>query len=447
MDRRSISVIGSGISGLSAAWLLSHRHRVVMFERDGRPGGHSNTVEVDTSDGPVAVDTGFIVYNPSAYPNLTALFDHLGVATAASDMGFSVSMGGGAYEYAGSNLFQLVGSPRNLVDSGHWRMVAGIVRFFLSARGHLDRLPDDLPLGAFLASAGYPTDFVERHLLPMAGAIWSAAPGDMRDYPARAFIRFFDNHGLLKFGARPQWRTVLGGSRNYVQRLIADGRFEVRMGEAIVAVRRAAGRVVLTTSSGLTEIFDDVVIATHADDALALLSDATTDERRVLSAFRYARNRAILHGDERLMPRRRWLWSSWNYMTGAGNTVTTSAVTYWMNRLQPLATRDNLFVSLNPIAEPRPDKVLASFDYAHPVFDTAALAAQRDIWSLQGRQNTWFCGAHLGAGFHEDGLQAGLAVAEQLGHCRRPWRVAGESARIFLSGGTDASATWLKAAE
>ena len=447
MKRRNIAVIGSGISGLSAAWLLSRDHRVVLFEKDARTGGHSNTVDVETADGPVAVDTGFIVFNPPAYPNLTALFSHLGVETAPSDMGFAVSMGDGAYEYAGTNLLQLVGAPANLADPGHWRMLGGIFRFFRTASRRLASLPDDLTLGEFLASEGYAPEFMDRHLLPMAGAIWSAAAGDMRDYPARAFIRFFENHGLLKFTGRPQWRTVVGGSRSYVRRLVEDGGFAVRSGEAAIGIRRASGHAVVATSAGLAHVFDEVVIATHGDEALALLADPSPEERRILSAFRYAPNRAILHTDRRLMPRRKWLWSSWNYMAGRGNETRTSAVTYWLNKLQPLATRTDLFVSLNPLREPRPGSVLAAFDYAHPVFDAAALTAQREIWSLQGRQNTWYCGAHFGSGFHEDGLQAGLAVAERLGGCRRPWTVPGESGRIFLPDGETGIPPWLAAAE
>lgn len=445
--RLNIAVIGSGISGLSAAWLLSKHHRVVLFEKDGRVGGHSNTVDIETAGGNAAVDTGFIVFNPPAYPNLTALFDHLSVPTAPSDMGFAVSMDGGAYEYAGSSLLQLIGPAVNLLDAGHWRMIGGILRFFLSARRKIDSLPDGVTLAEFLRSESYSADFVDRHLLPMAGAIWSAAPGDMRDYPARAFIRFFDNHGLLKLAGRPQWRTVAGGSRNYVERLVADGCFEVRAGDAAVAVRRASGHAAVTTTAGLTHLFDDVVLATHADEALALLADATPGERRILSAFRYADNRAVLHTDSRLMPKRRWLWSSWNYMAADAGKTRASAVTYWMNRLQPLSTSTDVFVSLNPLQEPRPGTVLAEFGYAHPVFDTAALAAQRGIWGLQGLQNTWFCGAHFGAGFHEDGLQAGLAVAERLGQCRRPWTVRNESGRIHLPDRDSVAAGWLEAAE
>ncbi|MFN4140555.1 NAD(P)/FAD-dependent oxidoreductase [Aestuariivirga sp.] len=434
MKSRHIAVVGSGISGLSAAWLLSQKHRVTLIEADNRPGGHSNTVDCEVNGVEVSVDTGFIVYNPPAYPNLTALFRHLGVPTAPSNMSFSVSMGNGAYEYAGSGIAQLVGQARNLVSPGHWRLIRDIPRFFSTAMARLPHLGETVTIGQFLEAEGYSRHFMDRHLLPMAGAIWSAAPGDMRDYPARAFLSFFHNHGLLKITGRPLWRTVKGGSREYVSRLIRDGAFETRLRTPVAAIRRHAAGVTVHAASGEERSYDDVVIATHADQALAMLADASPEERRLLSAFRYSRNRAILHRDERLMPRRRRLWSSWNYMSELPpHSGTTSAVTYWMNRLQPIPVQAPLFVSLNPLIGPGADKILAEFDYAHPIFDPAALAAQDELWLLQGVRRTWFCGAHFGAGFHEDGIQSGLAVAEALGGVRRPWSVANESGRIRLA--------------
>ncbi|WP_421693077.1 NAD(P)/FAD-dependent oxidoreductase [Aestuariivirga sp.] len=431
MKTRNIAVVGSGISGLSAAWLLSKRHRVTLIEADARPGGHSNTVDCEVDGIDVSVDTGFIVYNPPAYPNLTALFAHLKVPTAPSNMSFTVSMGNGAYEYAGSGLAQLVGHPSNLLSPAHWRLMRDIPRFLRSAQARLSGIPEEVPLGEFLKSEGYSQDFMDRHLLPMAGAIWSAAPGDMRDYPAAAFFRFFDNHGLLKVRNRPAWRTVKGGSREYVARLIRNGTFETRLRTPISSVRRTATGVTLRARNGDEQSFDDVVLACHADQALAMLGDATAEERQILSAFRYSKNRAILHRDERLMPKRKRLWSSWNYLAELPpKTAATSAITYWMNNLQPLPVKTPLFVSLNPLLEPDVGKVLGEFDYTHPIFDPAAMAAQRHVWSIQGQQHTWFCGAYMGSGFHEDGLQAGLLVAEELGGVRRPWSVADESGRL-----------------
>ena len=433
MKTRHIAVVGSGISGLSAAWLLSHTHRVTLIEADARPGGHSNTVDCEVDGVDVAVDTGFIVYNPPAYLNLTALFRHLEVPTAPSNMSFSVSMGKGAYEYAGSGLAQVVGQAGNLLSLGHWRMIRDIPRFFKTTLAKLPSLSEDLTIAQFLKAEGYSDFFLERHLLPMAGAIWSAAPGDMRDYPAKAFLQFFNNHGLLKITNRPLWRTVKGGSREYVSRLIRSGTFETRLRTSVAAIRRHADGVTIRAVNGEEQGYDDVVIAAHADQALSMLADASGEERRLLSSFRYSRNRAILHRDPGLMPRRRRLWSSWNYLSELPPySATTSAVTYWMNKLQPLPVEAPLFVSLNPLDEPRMEKVLAEFDYAHPIFDPAAMAAQKELWKIQGTRRTWFCGAYWGSGFHEDGIQAGLAAAEALGGVRRPWSVEDESGRIHL---------------
>jgi predicted NAD/FAD-binding protein len=433
VKKRQIAVVGSGISGLSAAWLLSHKHRVTLIEADTHPGGHSNTVDCEVDGVDVAVDTGFIVYNPPAYPNLTALFRHLDVPTAPSNMSFSVSMGRGAYEYAGSGPAQVVGQASNLLNPGHWRLIRDIPRFFKTSLAKLPALSEDTTIAQFLKAEGYSDYFLERHLLPMAGAIWSAAPGDMRDYPAKAFLKFFNNHGLLKITNRPLWRTVKGGSREYVSRLIRGGMFETRLRTPIASIRRGASGVTIRAVNGEEQGYDDVVVATHADQALAMLVDATPEERRLLSCFRYSRNRAILHRDDRLMPKRRRLWSSWNFLSELPpHSATTSAVTYWMNKLQPLPVDAPLFVSLNPLEEPSVSKVLGEFDYAHPIFDPSAMAAQKELWKIQGVRHTWFCGAYWGSGFHEDGIQAGLAAAEGLGGVRRPWSVPDESGRIHL---------------
>ena len=429
LKKRRIAVIGSGISGLSAAWLLSQRHDVCLYEADSRIGGHANTVVCQGPKGDVAVDTGFIVYNEAAYPNLVALFDYLDVPTAATEMGFAVSLDEGRIEYAGRGMAQIIGASRNLLDPEHWRMLVGIARFFRTALRRAEILPDDVSLGTFLSAEGYGPAFIARHLLPMAGAIWSSAPEQMLNYPARSFLRFFDNHGLLQIRNRPKWRTVSGGSREYVRRLIDDSQFEIAMGQPVQRVVRHPSHVTIACAEGEQQDYDHVVIATHADQALNLLDVATADERALLSAFGYTMNRTILHRDSRLMPRRRRLWSSWNYIGTSGTAQ--CAITYWMNALQPLATTADYFVSLNPAVEPAATSVLKTFDYAHPIFDARALAAQRHLWDLQGRQNTWFCGAYFGAGFHEDGLQSGLAVADALGGALRPWTVPDPSSRIF----------------
>ncbi len=427
--RKTIAVVGTGISGLSAAWLLSQRHDVTVFERDVRTGGHSNTVVVEGQGGPIPVDTGFIVYNEATYPNLTALFAHLGVPTARSEMSFSVSLDGGRLEYSGSGLAGLLAQRRNLVRPRFWSMLRDLTRFYREAPEALDAAEaSGATLGAWLDAGRYGAAFREDHLLPMAAAIWSAPLDEILDYPAASFIRFFHNHGLLKFRDRPDWRFVVGGSRTYVERLTRSFAGRIWVGSGVVSIHREGDAVRIRDGAGGVHGFDDVVIAAHADDALAMLATPSPAESRLLGAFRYSRNIAVLHSDPALMPRRRSTWSSWNHIGGRGNAPTT--VTYWMNRLQAIPGETRYFVTLNPHRPPA--RIWHSETYDHPVIDTAAIAAQQELWALQGQRNTWFCGAYFGAGFHEDGLQAGLAVAEALGGMRRPWTVENESGRIVL---------------
>lgn len=421
-----IAVIGSGISGLSAAWLLSRKHRVVLYEADSRLGGHSNTVD---SSG-VAIDTGFIVFNENTYPNLTALFDHIGVATNSSDMSFAVSLDGGKLEYSGTGLLGLFAQGRNAISRRFWRMLIDLVRFYREAPRNLASL-GMVTLDEYLDAAGYGEGFRQDHLYPMAAAIWSTPAAKIGAYPAASFIRFCETHGLLRFSGRPVWRTVSGGSRTYVRRL-AEAVTELVPDHPVKAVRRSADGVDIIGDDGHGRHFDDVVIATHADQALAMLVDPSDEERRLLGEFNYIDNETVLHSDSRLMPQRRRVWSSWNYMTGVDDDKYKLGVTYWMNRLQGIQSNHPLFVTLNPHREIAPGAVLRRMKYSHPHFNAGALHAQEELWSLQGRRNTWFCGAYFGAGFHEDGLQAGLAVAEAIGSVRRPWTVPDESGRIHL---------------
>ncbi len=434
--RLRVGIVGTGISGLSAAWLLSRRHDVTLFERAARLGGHANTVDVGCGGTTIPVDTGFVVYNEQTYPNLTALFAHLDVPTEPSDMSFAVSLDGGQLEYSGGGPGRLFAQKRNLLRPRFWSMLTDIHRFYREAPADVTLL-DELhtTLGDYLDMHSYGRAFRDDHLLPMAGAIWSAPPDAMLAYPAASFIRFHDNHGLLRVSNRPQWRTVTGGSRAYVERLTACCRDRIGLGIAAKRVRRAGGRAGIEDSAGRTHWFDHVVIAAHADEALAMLEAASHAERSLLGAFRYSRNRAYLHSDPSLMPKRRGVWSSWNYIgqPSAEPAANGCTVTYWMNRLQNISSPSPLFVTLNPQREPDPRTVFAVEDYDHPLFDTGAIRAQRALWSLQGERNTWFCGAYFGSGFHEDGLQSGLAVAEALGGVRRPWNVANELGRIAIS--------------
>ena len=432
---QDIAIIGQGIAGMSAAWLLSQGHRVTVYESEGRLGGHSHTVEAPGPAGALPVDMGFIVYNACAYPNLTALFKHLGVPTKASDMSFSVSLDNGALEYGGANLGSWFAQPRNLLNARFWSMLTDLYRFYRMAPAHACALDNAATsLGDYLDAERYGDAFQDDHLLPQAAAIWSASIEAIRELPAAAFIRFCQNHGLLKIVGRPIWRTVDGGSRAYVERLTAAYADRVQLNAAVRRVRRLKEAVVITDVHGRTRAFDQVVIAAHADQALAMLDAPSADEQRLLGAFRYTRNHAVLHSDPSLMPRRKSVWSSWNYLgkpvpNGGGRQL---CVTYWMNRLQGLPNETPLFVTLNPIRAPEAGTLIRSEVYEHPLFDGPAMAAQKSLWLLQGVNRTWFCGAYFGAGFHEDGCQAGLAVAEALGGVRRPWTVEGESDRIHL---------------
>lgn len=428
----NIAVVGSGISGLSAAWLLSKHHKVTLFEQEHRLGGHTHTTTALAADGPVPVDTGFIVYNELNYPNLTALFSHLGVRTEPTAMTFAVSANDGAFEYAGSGP-GLFGQLSNLANPRHWRLVSDLFRFFRTAQRALKRHPDGLSLGAFLKAENYSDAFVEDHILPMGAAIWSTPMVGMLDFPAETFINFYANHGMLQAAGRPAWRTVAGGSKTYIDRLLGDRNIETAIGTPVRRIGRARSCVHIEDARGIVRMFDHVVIATHADQALKLLAEPTPKEQDLLGAFAYARNHAVLHRDRRFMPRRRRLWQSWNYIKRGHRLESELCVSYWMNSLQNLPTKTDLFVTLNPPWDIHPKAIDLEIDYEHPVFDARAIAAQRRLWSLQGKDRTWFCGSYFGYGFHEDGLQSGLAVAEQLGGVRRPWSVQDESGRIHIT--------------
>jgi predicted NAD/FAD-binding protein len=424
----NIAIVGSGIAGMSAAWLLSRNHRVTVFERNSRIGGHSNTVMVRGPDGRIPVDTGFIVYNDANYPNLVALFRHLGVPTKPSNMSFAASIDDGDFEYA-SGPRGLFAQGRNALRPRFWRMVADLVRFYRQAPAiEHDAQAAQLTLGEYLDRHGYSRAFIDDHLLPMAAAVWSAPVETMRDHPALAFIRFNMRHGLLRLSGRPQWRTVDGGAQAYVARLTAGYADRIHVGAGVRRVWRLPGVVIIEDSDGRPASYDHVVIAAHADEALAMLADPSGDETAILGAFPYQRNRAVLHSDTRLMPKRRHVWSSWNYLSqrdddGDDGGRARVCVSYWMNSLQGLDARVPLFVTLNGHREPAPELTHATVDYDHPSYTLAALTAQGRLQNLQGQRNTWYCGSYFGAGFHEDALDSGLSVAERLGGMRRPWAV------------------------
>jgi predicted NAD/FAD-binding protein len=412
-----IAIVGAGIAGLGSAHLL-HRggHDVTVFEANDHPGGHSHTVDVTLDGTTHPVDTGFLVYNERTYPHLVRLFDELGVETVASDMSFACRIDGDGIEWAGTHLGTVFAQASNLVRPAFHRMIGDIARFNRRTRALLlaDALPD-CALGSWLDREGYGRGFREWYLLPMAGAIWSSPRREILDASLRAFARFCDNHGLLSVRNRPQWRTVKGGSRRYVERIVARLP-DVRTRARVTHVRRHDRGVEVDVAGARPARFDALVLACHSDQALRILGDdASLGERRALARIRYQRNRVVLHTDPALLPRRRRVWSAWNYLsTHDPEGSRPVAVSYLINKLQPLPFRSPVIVTLNPPVEPRADRVLREFEYEHPLLDAGATAAQQLFPSLQGQRHTWFAGAWLGYGFHEDGLRSAHAVADAI---------------------------------
>jgi predicted NAD/FAD-binding protein len=418
-----VAIIGSGISGLAAAHHLRGRADITLFEAGHYFGGHAHTVDVTLPDAqgtPVThgVDTGFLVLNERTYPNLIALLAELEVPTAKSDMSFSVQVPGTpGVEWSGSSLDTVFAQRSNLARPRFWRMLRDLLRFnalttSIANEGVEEQLRQ--PLGDFLREHGFSAEFRDWYFLPMMGCIWSCPTDQMLRFPVSTMIRFCHNHGLLQVADRPQWWTVAGGSRQYVQRIV-DTIPDARLSTPVRWIRREAQGVRVCTESGW-ESFDQVVVATHPDQALAMLLEPTALEQTVLSAIRYQANRAVLHTDASVLPKRRKAWAAWNYERGADDSRESARVClhYLLNRLQPLPWEQPVVVSLNPVREIARTSIMAEYDYAHPVFDVAALHAQEMVPQLQGQHRTWFCGAWTGYGFHEDGLKSGRSVARML---------------------------------
>lgn len=422
-----IAVVGSGISGLVAARALAPRHEVVLYEATRRVGGHTRTVALELGGRRYDVDTGFIVFNERTYPNFLRILAELDVASRPTTMSFSVRCETTGLEYSGSGLDGFFAQRRNLLRPRHLRMLRDVLRFQREAPDLIESDASELTLGEYLKAGRYGRAFLEDHLLPMGGAIWSCTCDQLRDFPAKAFVRFFANHGLLQLRDRPRWRTVVGGSRRYVDALLQRLGSRVRVGCPIEQVRRRPEGVWLDTPSGPQGPFDRVVIATHGDQALRLLQEPSADERRVLGAIRYQSNEAVLHTDDQLLPRRTRARAAWNYHRLPGSE-TRPAVTYWMNALQGLDAPLELCVTLNRTAAIRPGCVLERFQYAHPIFDTAALQAQKERARISGADRIHYCGAYWRHGFHEDGVLSALWAVDELERAQRraePRRLAG----------------------
>lgn len=420
LKRKKIAIIGSGISGLGAASLLHPHHDITVYEKNSYIGGHSRTVEVKTDNGVIPVDTGFIVFNYRNYPLLTRLFAHLQVPVAKSEMSFGASIQDGWLEYGTQHLHNMFAQKHNLLRPAYWRMIVDILRFNATAKRFADSAPS-VTLGECLDALRMGPWFRNYFLLAVGGAIWSTPPEQMLKFPARTFIRFFDNHGLLTVNNQPQWYTVEGGSREYVKRLTEPFTDRIRLSTGVRKVMRSQEGVTVIDDRGHNDAFDEAVFACHADQALTMMEQPDAAEHAILSAFTYQPNRIVLHSDTSFMPRRKAAWASWVYISEQPKDKKPRVcLSYWMNNLQPLKTSRPLIVTLNPGREPRADLVHDEYIFEHPVFDEAAIRHQSEIERIQGKNRFWFCGAYQRYGFHEDGLGSAVAMARQMG-IEPPW--------------------------
>ena len=411
----NIAIIGSGISGLGCAYLLSKAHDVTLFEKNKSCGGHSRTIHVsierETQTVTQPVDTGFIVFNKRNYPHLTGLFDYLNIPYEKSDMSFGVSIKDGWLEYTSRNIFA---NPANFLKPQFLRMLYEILKFNRLGTRFLKN-PTDETLSAFLKRNHFSDWFHDYYILPMGGAIWSCSTETMTDFPARSFLRFFANHGLLTVNDQPQWYTVTGGSRNYVQKILDEMPAKVRTGTAVTSVTQK-GKKFEVLANGKAEIYDQVVFACHADQALQIIQDKTPAEQNILGAFSYQKNKLVVHQDDTFMPHRKSCWASWVYLSrSAKDKRETVSLSYWMNNLQNFESDAPIHVTLNPDARPDENTILDEHDFAHPIFDEKAVAAQGHIDDVQGVRGLWFCGAYQRYGFHEDGLLSAVNVARKIG--------------------------------
>lgn len=419
---KKIAIVGTGISGLGAAYLLQRENNITVYEKAARIGGHSRTISVAYGDRTIPVDTGFIVFNKPNYPNFSALLKHLNVKVHESDMTFAATVRDGWLEWGAKDASTILAQRRNLFRPQFYRLFRDILRFNARALTTVEAHPT-LTLRELIAKLGLGTWFQQHYLLPMGGAIWSCPTHQMLEFPAESFVRFFANHGLLALNGQPQWYTVTGGAQEYVKKLTADFASRIRKDCGAARIARIDGKVRVTDTNGETETYDELVLACHGDEALSLLADPSERETSLLGAFRYQANQAILHKDCSVMPKRRSCWASWVYRSDGHAVEPAISVSYWMNCLQGIDAKYPLFVTLNPTRPIRDEDIFDQHLFMHPVFDRAAIEAQPQIQKLQGTRNTWYAGAHLRHGFHEDGLWSAVQVAKGLG-ARIPWAEA-----------------------
>lgn len=420
MLKKKIAIIGSGISGMSAAYFLQQAgHEITLFEKNDYIGGHSRTVSAQVAGKDIPVDTGFIVYNEQNYPLLTKLFAHLQVATHASDMSFGISINDGWLEYGTKALINIIGQKINLVRPDFWRMNRDILFFNKNAEQYLQ---SDLTLGELLDEMQLGEWFRKYYLLPMGGSIWSTPTSEMLNFPAKTFIQFFKNHGLLTVNQQPKWRTVIGGSKNYVKKLTANFAQQIRLNTPITSVTRIAKAVEVKPEGQPVELFDEVIFASHADQTLHMFENPTEEETKLLSAFKFYPNQMYLHKDLSLMPRNKKCWSSWVYLSKERDDQNPAvSLSYWMNNLQPLETEQPIIVTLNPAKEIAEEDIFDHYEFHHPAFSKEAIAAQQQIDEIQGKDRIWFCGAYLRYGFHEDGILSAAKIMAKM-QIDLPWQ-------------------------
>lgn len=428
-QKPKIAIIGTGIAGLSAAWLLHKDYDITIFEKAQTIGGHSHSVNIGTEETPAFVDMGFIVFNEPCYPNLVALFKEIGAQHELSNMSFGVSSDEGNLEYSSLNIFA---QKRNYLRPRFLRLLLDIAKFYKAAPKDNENYNDDYSLGDYLKEKNYSQSFIDDHLVPQAAAIWSTSAVKILDYPFNAFIKFFNNHGLfeLDLEKRIKWRTITNGSQAYVEKLIAPFKHKIICDCEIIRAKRVDNKVHLFDGDDFKYEFDEVIFASHANETLEIIENPTPLEKQILSSFKYTPNQVVLHADESLMPNRKSSWASWNYIGKEGDKTREICVSYWMNLLQNIKGDKNYFVTLNPIKPIDESKIIKTMNFEHPLFDAGALQAQQEIHKIQGIANLWFCGAYMGSGFHEDGIQAGLAIAERLSGISRPWVFDWNQSRI-----------------